>query len=179
MKGIVFTEFLEMVEKEFGYEMVDKIISQSDLQSNGAYTAIGTYPHTEMVQLLTHLSSESDIDTEVLLREFGKYIFGTFLQSYPQFFENAKNTFQLLSSIDNHIHVEVMKLYPDAQLPKFKTIQDDSGNMILIYTSERKMSALAEGLILRTIQHYEENLVIKKEFMEEDGSKVRFTISFQ
>jgi len=29
MKGIVFTEFLEMVEKEFDYDMVDAIIEDS------------------------------------------------------------------------------------------------------------------------------------------------------
>ena len=30
MKGIVFTEFLDLVEDKFGLEMVDKIISQSN-----------------------------------------------------------------------------------------------------------------------------------------------------
>ena len=29
MKGIVFTEFLDLVEERFGLEMVDAIISQS------------------------------------------------------------------------------------------------------------------------------------------------------
>jgi len=42
MKGIVFTEFLDLVEEKFGMEMVDKIITQSELESEGAYTAVGT-----------------------------------------------------------------------------------------------------------------------------------------
>ena len=33
MKGIIFTEFLELVEEKFGLTMVDKIIEQSDLES--------------------------------------------------------------------------------------------------------------------------------------------------
>jgi len=32
MKGIVFTEFLELVEDKFGLEMVDNIIESSDLE---------------------------------------------------------------------------------------------------------------------------------------------------
>ena len=40
MKGIVFTEFLDMVEKEFGYETVDHIIENSELSSNGIYTCL-------------------------------------------------------------------------------------------------------------------------------------------
>ena len=45
MKGIVFTEFLEMVEDKFSADMVDDIIDDCDLASGGAYTAVGTYPH--------------------------------------------------------------------------------------------------------------------------------------
>jgi hypothetical protein len=43
MKGIVFTEFLEMVEQEFGYNMVDEMIENTDLDSKGVYTSIVIY----------------------------------------------------------------------------------------------------------------------------------------
>jgi len=43
MKGIIFTEFLEMVEDRFSPEIADRIIEAADLPSGGAYTAIGTY----------------------------------------------------------------------------------------------------------------------------------------
>jgi hypothetical protein len=39
MKGIVFTAFLEMVEDKFGIEIVDHIISHSDVDSKGVYTS--------------------------------------------------------------------------------------------------------------------------------------------
>ena len=38
MKGIVFTEFLDLVEERFGLEMVDVIISQSKLESKSKST---------------------------------------------------------------------------------------------------------------------------------------------
>lgn len=59
MKGIVFTEFLELVEDKFGLEMVDKIISSSELESGGIYTSVGTYSFSEMLQLLQHLSDNT------------------------------------------------------------------------------------------------------------------------
>ncbi|MFT6414777.1 MAG: hypothetical protein ACJARZ_000109 [Dokdonia sp.] len=43
MKGIIFTEFLDLVEATFGLEMVDIILNASKLPSNGVYTTIGTY----------------------------------------------------------------------------------------------------------------------------------------
>ena len=58
MKGIIFTEFLELVEEKFGLGMVDKIISQSELNSGGAYTSVGTYEFSEMLQLNSHLYAQ-------------------------------------------------------------------------------------------------------------------------
>lgn len=177
MKGIVFTEFFEMVEEKFGYEMVDKIITTSNLESEGIYTAIGTYPFSEMVQLLMSLSRESKTDPNVLLKVFGEYIFDTFLKLYPQFFENSDNTFDFLKSIDNYIHVEVKKLYPDAALPRFNAKEDEKGNLVLIYSSERKMGAFAHGLIEKSIEHYKEDLTVSLESQNEDGSEIKFYIS--
>ena len=166
-----------MVEKKFGYEVVDAIIDNSELESEGVYTAIGTYDHSEIVQLITHLSNETNLEVEVLLQEFGRYMFDTFLENYPVFFDSASTAFEFLESIDSHIHVEVNKLYPDATLPSFATEMREDGSMIMIYKSERKMSGLALGLMERTIDYYQEDLIITKENLNEDGSRVKFTIS--
>lgn len=176
MKGIVFTEFLEMVEHKFGYEVVDQIINSSDLDSNGIYTAVGTYPHSEVVQLLMNLSDTVKLDPALLLEEFGKYLYNTFLQSYPQFFTSVDNAFAFLHSIDRHIHVEVLKLYPDATLPKFDSKETDDGTMVMTYKSERKMAALALGLIKKSVEHYGEDCDITTTNIEKDGSVVQFVI---
>ena len=58
MKGMIFTEFLEMVESKFGLETVDTTIENSDLPSEGIYTSVGTYDFNEMVSLIAGLSEE-------------------------------------------------------------------------------------------------------------------------
>jgi len=59
MKGIVFTEFLQLVEEKFGYEMVDKLLVAANLEHGGAYTAVGTYGHQELITLVSKLSDET------------------------------------------------------------------------------------------------------------------------
>ena len=176
MKGIVFTEFLDMVESRWGYDMVDKIIEASTLESNGIYTSVGTYHHSEIVQLLTNLSHNTDVDPAILLKAFGEYLFDTFLKTYPMFFESEKDAFGFLKSIDSHIHVEVQKLYPDATLPKFETEENEEGALVMTYKSERKMAALAEGLIEKSIAHYGHPHSIDIHHLVEDGSQVEFII---
>lgn len=102
MKGIVFTEFMEMVEVGHGYDMVDKIITDVNPESGGAYTAIGTYPHSEMVSLIVSLSKQTNVSVPDLLHTFGRYLFDTFVKNYPSFLKSLKrhSTFlTLLKSI--------------------------------------------------------------------------------
>ena len=175
MKGIVFTEFLEMVEKKFGYETVDNIITKSDLESEGIYTSVGTYDDSEIVKLLTNLSFETKIDSETLLHDFGKYMFNTFLLSYQEFSDVVDNTFDFLSSLSSHIHIEILKLYPEEFVPHLETKTD--GNVLtMVYMSKRKMSSVILGLIEQSIEHFGEKISIQKNDIEKDGSKVKFVL---
>ena len=177
MKGIVFTEFLEMVDETFGIEMSDNLINECNLPSGGAYTAIGTYDHSEIVALVVKLSEKTQTEIPVLLKSFGKYLFGTFKKSYPAFLEAASNAFDFLESIEKYIHVEVRKLYPDAELPTFNTLRPNDKTLEMMYHSERKMSPFAEGLIEESFVYFQEEATIKTENVKPDGSIVKFTIT--
>lgn len=177
MKGIVFTELLEMVEQKFGYEMVDHIITASGAESNGVYTAVGTYSSKELFGLVHALHLKSEISIPDLLKTFGRYLFGTFQTNYGVFFTNASNAFEFLESIENYIHVEVRKLYPDAELPSFTSERVSDKQLHLVYTSERKMADFAEGLIEKTMEHYQEPATISRKQMDEEGKVVQFTIT--
>lgn len=176
MKGIIFTEFIELVEEKFGYVMVDDIIQSSNLPSGGAYTAVGTYSHSEIVKLVSVLSQRTGISIDDLLKIYGKHLLSVFLRSYPQFFENVGSAFSFLQKIDNYIHLEVQKLYPDAELPKFLIQNLNENELEMTYQSERKMSALAEGLIEATLDHYQQASSVEKIILEEDGTVVKFII---
>ena len=176
MKGIVFTEFFEMVEQAHGYEMVDQLIMDNDLPSGGIYTTIGTYDHREMVTLVVDLGKKTETPVPTLLHGFGKYLFGTFEKGYPMFFKAAANAFDFLESIEKYIHVEVKKLYPDAQLPRFETQRIDDNTLEMIYYSDRSMADFALGLIEKTFDHYKEKATITRENLVENGSQVKFLI---
>ena len=174
MKGVVFTEFLEMVEQKFGMEMVNALIENNDLSSDGVYSAVGTYHHSEMVSLVVDLGKRSGITIPELLKAFGAYLFQTFQTGYPEMFANATNGFEFLQSVDQEIHVEVLKLYPDAELPSFRTELLSEHVLQMDYRSDRAMGALAHGLIEACGEHYDEGYQIDFQPQTEDGKHVRF-----
>jgi hypothetical protein len=163
MKGIVFTEFLNMVESEMGYEMVDRIILASGVANQGAYTSVGSYDHTELIKLVSALGQATNQPPAALLRHFGFHLFNFFRVNFPQFFEGVHNCFDFLLSVDQIIHQEVMKLYPDAELPAFDFDDSEPGYLAITYQSSRNLGDLAEGLILASIEHFNEELDFKSE----------------
>ena len=177
MKGIVFTEFLELVEDKFGLEMVDDIISSSNLESDGIYTSVGTYSFSEMLQLLQHLSKRTNISIDNLLLVYGEHFFNVIENSYPGLLATYKDPIEMISSIENHIHVEVRKIYPDAELPTFKVIEKTENALIMDYKSSRAMHHFGLGLMNKTFEHFNSTAVIELEKIKDDGTEVRFIIN--
>lgn len=177
MKGIVFTEFLELVEEKFGLEMVDHIISNSELESNGIYTSVGTYSFSEMLQLLQHLSKKTEISIDNLLLVYAEHFFGVIEQSYPGLLATYKDPIEMISSIENHIHVEVRKIYPDAELPTFEVVEKTKDSLVMIYNSSRAMHHFGLGLMNKTFEYFDANATIVLEKIKEDGTEVKFIIN--
>ncbi len=176
MKGIIFTEFLEMVESEFGLETVDAIIEASDLPSDGIYTSVGTYEFNEMVSLLTHLNKIVDKPIEDLLYAFGLYLFSSLGKAHPEVIQSYNSPIGLLYSIEDHIHVHVQKLYPDAELPTFKILEKTDTSISMVYSSSRGLYRLAHGLIEKCFEHFNASAQVAFEVLKEDGTEVRFDV---
>ncbi len=179
MKGIVFTEFIEFVEENISEEVADEIIESSELKSGGIYTSVGTYDYEELVQLVTNLSKAIEKPIPDLLKVFGKHLFHRFLASFPQFFSENLNLTDFLESVEKYIHVEVRKLYPDAELPTFEC-EFENEKFLMTYHSKRDLADFAEGLIESTIEHYGESYSISREKIEiQDETCVRFILKKQ
>ncbi|MEM7112207.1 MAG: heme NO-binding domain-containing protein [Chloroflexota bacterium] len=161
MKGVIYTEFLEMVEGEFSFAIADQIIQQADLPSGGAYTTLGNYPHSEIIQLVQNLSEATGIPIPNLLQAYGTYLFHSFVKNYASLFTDLHDAFSLLKNLDNYIHVEVKKLYLDARPPRFEYEEPNPQQLVLKYHSHRPFALVAKGLIEGCIEHFGEDITLE------------------
>lgn len=176
MKGIVFTEFLTLVEEKFGLEMVDQIIENAELPSGGSYTAVGTYDFAEMLSLVTNLSNYSGLDTDTLLLTYGEHFFHVIENSYQGMLDMYSDPIEFLASIENHIHVEVRKIYPDAELPTFEVLEKTEDTLVTLYKSGRALHSFGQGLMNGSLAYFNTEAEIIKELIKEDGTEVKFKI---
>ena len=177
MKGIVFVEFIEWVESSISTQASEQLLETTDLPSGGVYTSVGTYDYGEMVLLVTSLSRLTNIPSSELLKGFGRHLFRVFVTKFPAFFEGITSTFEFLPHVQNYVHLEVRKLYEDAELPTFECAMPQAGQLYMRYQSSRNMPDFAEGLILGCLEHFGERLIVHRETLPDEPPTTLFIIS--
>ena len=164
MKGLVFVEFLEMVEEMFSPDIAQDIVDAAGLPSGGAYTSLGTYDHQEIVGLVTQLSRVTGQPASSLVRAFGEHLFERLFELYPQFFVGIDKAQDFLRCVDGYVHMEVRKLYPEAELPSFYFHDGpDPGEVRFEYRSKRPFADLAEGMILACVRHFGGGIAVERQ----------------
>lgn len=152
-----------MVEELYGIEIVDKVMTSIEHSSSGGgYTAVGNYPHGDLVGMVAKLSEMTDLTVSQLVQAFGRYMLRVFHKDYSVFFEGVNDSLTFLSGIENVIHSEVRKLYPDARLPDFECSMGQDGSLTMSYSSDRGFADLAEGLIRETLVLFKEDHDVKR-----------------
>lgn len=178
MRGLVFTEFLDFVEQAAGPEMVENMLDACDLESGGAYTSVGTYDHEEILKMLTFLNQATGQDVSEMVTAFGRNLFGQLVITHPAILQNGSTLLDFLERIESHIHREVRKLYPDAELPYFETERPDDRHLTMTYQSARPFVDLAHGMIMGAVDHFRNKVSITRDALAIPGGfGARFQIA--
>lgn len=172
MKGMVFVELLQMAEAALGEEEVDRILDRLDLASGGAYNTVGNYPCSELMAIVGALSTHTGAPTADLQRMFGRWMHGRFVTSYPGFFEDKPDALAMFEAIENEVHVEVRKLYPDVELPTFDTERLGPDRLRMTYRSPRPLSDFCRGLLEACVEHFGRPAVIERQDVGRPGESV-------
>lgn len=178
MKGMIFTELLDMVEGGLGLAMKDRVLQRAKPASGGSYTAVGDYRVEELFDLVQALAAETGQPAEDLLESFGAHMFAHFTTHYGRFFARTQSCFDFLGGVEDYIHVEVRKLYPQAELPGFSYPQRDASRLVMEYRSPRPLAAFATGLVRAAIAHFAEPVqLVVEDLSAGQGTAARYTLT--
>ena len=158
MKGVVFNLLEQTVSDRHGEAVWDLMVERSG--ASGAYTSLGNYETGELLGMVAVAAEELDADPDDVVRTFGRDAIPLFAQSYPQFFEPHAQLIPFLLTLNDIIHPEVRKLYPDAVVPVFSYESSDEDLLVMGYVSERGLCSFGEGLIEGAADHYGERAAV-------------------
>lgn len=177
MKGVIFNLLEDVVTAEAGEAAWERAIDAAGV--DGAYTSLGTYPHTELVALTGALRDELGMDPDGIVRWFGRRALGRLAAAYPQLFESHDSTAPFLLTLNDIIHPEVRKLYPGAEAPVFDYRLVEPDRMLMGYSSSRGLCSLGEGLIEGAADHYGQSVDVAQPTCSKRGdSECVFEVVF-
>jgi len=169
-----------MVCEQFDMDTWDDILELAKPRSGGGYTSVGNYPVEELHGLVKAMSDILKTNKEILYSSFGEYLAGVFVKKFPDFFTESTSTFELLMNVDQYIHAEVRKLYPDASLPKLDGVMSNKREMTLEYESKNSLSHFAVGLIYGVARYYKEKVSVAMVHLKADeGEHVIFYLNLE
>ena len=101
----------------------------------------------DSINLFRRSAETLDVELKTLFDQFGDYWCTVHAPGlYPQFFEKAQSTKDMLVGLD-HIHQIVIGKKPGAQPPRFTYEWQKDGRLLMTYLSERGLFELFESLL--------------------------------
>jgi predicted hydrocarbon binding protein len=177
MKGIVFNLLEEAVVEAHGPDAWDQVLENAGV--DGIYTSLGNYPDDEAMALVAAICEQVGAPADAVLRDFGRAALPGLVARFPEFAADHHSAKSFLLRLDDTIHPEVVKLYPDARPPRFRFEDPAPDVLVMHYVSERRLCAMAEGMIEASAAHFGEALVLEHtECMRNGAPRCTFVATF-
>ncbi len=159
MKGVIFNLLESAVCDAYGEDTWDELLDRAGLE--GAWTSVGSYPHQDLLRVVAEAAVMWDWSQDDVVRWFGRAAIPPLARAYPAFFAGHGAAFPFLRTLNDVHHLEVLKIYPDADLPVFAFDPPrDPQVLTMRYSSERALCTFGEGLIHGAADHFGETLSV-------------------
>ena len=100
------------------------------------------------------------MQVDELLASFGKYIGPELIKTYSAYINSEWDSLDLLENIEQTMHSVVRMNSPEAEPPNLVIKRNSDNEVIINYTSERKIISLGIGIIEAIGEHYSEGLEV-------------------
>ncbi len=146
MKGTMFVHMIEFVQGELGEVNTEREILRLDLESGGAFTAIGRYPFAEFERLHDAFARAIGIEGDVFSRRLGHHILPLLVAGHAV--PLHMHPFDFLEQVHGVIHQDIRKLYHDSNPPNVQVVARQGENrLVLRYQSPRPMAAFCGWML--------------------------------
>ena len=162
MHGTIFAELQKYVETKLGPKTWLQLKSAAGVERE-AYSPFETYPDTEVVALVSVASRLTRTPAAALLEDFGEFIASDLLEMYWGAIDPAWRTLEVIEHAEETIHAVVRIDYKGALPPYLKAERLGPDEVRIIYTSPRRLCAVAKGITRGIARYYGEQVTITDE----------------
>lgn len=159
MHGIIFNELKKFVDNQVGGDAWLRILDGAGFKSK-VYMPIEEYPDAEAVALVGAASRHTGIGAQDLLEGFGRFIAPDLVQLYRHLLKPDWRTLELIENTEQTIHAAVRLRNPGARPPELKCERLSPDEVVIVYSSQRQMCAVAVGIARGLAEWFKEQVEV-------------------
>jgi len=156
MHGIIFNQFNQFVVKTYGIFTWGRICDK--LNSKSVHFPTQVYPDEEFFDIVQAAAAQMKIGKEELMISFGEFIAPSLIKVYSASIQPSWTIFDLVEHTENTMHKAVRWVDKLADPPKLVCQRVSVSEVVIDYSSRRKMVAFGVGIIKGLSKSYSEKL---------------------
>jgi len=179
MYGVIF-DFLRdyVIENHGGKPTWSMLLKETGQSPYKIYFPVKDYPDAEIVALAVKASEALQLPLEAVLEDFGKFVGHRLVTFYYMYIKNEKyKTLDIIESAGTYIHDALHKHNPLRKPPVVTAERISADELILHYTSQRRLCHVVRGIVAGLADHFgEEFKLTETQCMHTGAATCRFTV---
>lgn len=159
MHGLIFAQLQKYADTQVGPGTWQVLLNSAGKQGK-IYMPIQEYPDQDLVDLVGAASAATGTPIPALLQDFGKFIVPSLVQMYGAFIKPDWTALDVIENTEQSIHTAVRIRNPGAQPPQLVATRVSENEVVVNYTSQRKLCSVAKGIAQGVCDHFGERVVI-------------------
>jgi hypothetical protein len=159
MNGTIFVELRKYVGKKLGQGAWTELLNETGI-GESLYVPLAEYPDQQAVDLIAAASKRVGKAVPVTLEDFGEFLAPDLIQMFDSLVDRRWKTLDLIVNAERSMHEVLRAVNPTVKPPKLECRRSGDDAVIILYTSPRKMCALAKGMARGVAKHYRERVDI-------------------
>jgi hypothetical protein len=161
MHGTIFTELEKFVGAQLGPDAWSRLKADAGLAPERSYDIFATYPDEELTALVAAASDTTGLPVQTLLEAFGEFVAPDLLDMYWGAIAPEWRTLDVIEHTESTIHTVVRLDHQGATPPYLHATRTSANEVTVVYTSPRRMCAVARGITRGIAKHYGEAVEIQ------------------
>lgn len=161
MHGIIFADLKKFVKETYGFEW-EGLLKESDIGFKH-YLPLNEYPDSEIVSLIRIIARKTGIESSEILMSFGEHLVPTLYAMYKPLLKPEWKTLDVIENVEETIHSVVRLKNPGAHPPALVCHRESLDEVVILYSSDRKMCSVAKGITKGLARYFQEKITLSED----------------
>jgi hypothetical protein len=167
--GFILSEIRGYVTAKLGAESWKVLLKEAGLAGK-EYVNYREYPDDEVVALVVTASRITGLEVTAILEDFGVYLAGDLMRIYKPLVRPEWKLLDFLEHVEESVHGVVRSRNRQARPPGLRAIREGPDRVVIVYSSGRRLCALAVGIVQGLSSHYREPIAVDHDTCQHRGA---------